>query len=163
VTVQSAPGLPSLGGRVSLWSTKVPVRVAFIVLTVGAAYHYSLSTLLRDWRYQTPLADLALVPLLGVGLLIVASRRHRLVGASRLGRLDLVVAGVCMVVVVAVMVVGPIILANYYWAVRPDLLSLPLLALAAITILFGHPSHRCLCIPARLPAPGIGRYLTRCS
>lgn len=134
---QSAPGLPSLGGRVSLWPTKVPVRVAFIVVTVGAAYHYSLSTLLRDWRYQTPLADLALVPLLGVGLLIVASRRHRLVGASRLGRLDLVVAGLCMVVVVAVMVVGPILLANYYWAIRPDLLSLPLLALAAIAILFG--------------------------
>jgi exosortase/archaeosortase family protein len=104
---------------------------------VALAYHYSIGTLLRDWRYQTPLADLCLVPPVAAGLLVVAARRHRIVGATRLGQLDLLVAGVCLLPTAVVAVAGPALFANYFWAVRPDLLCLPLAAIGAVALLFG--------------------------
>jgi exosortase/archaeosortase family protein len=115
----------------------VAVRLAAVIVAVALAYHFSLGTLLRDWRYQTPLADLSLVPPVAAGLLVVAARRHGIVGATRLGRLDLVIATLCLLATAAVAVAGPALLANYYWAVRPDLLSLPLAATGAIVLLFG--------------------------
>jgi exosortase/archaeosortase family protein len=146
MTTQPGPGHTSQEHQTS-WVTRVPVRLGAMVLALAGAFHYSLGALLRDWHYQTPLADLAIVPLLVVGLLVVASRRHSIVGATQLSSLDLVLAVACLLVAATVMVVGPILLANYFWAVRPDLLSLPLAAVAAIAVLFGARAIVALAFP----------------
>lgn len=113
------------------------VRLLVAVVGLAVAYHYSLGTLLGAWRYQTPLSELALVPPLAAALLVLAAIRHRHVGKIRLGRLDFVVAGFFLGLVVLPAVVGPVVYSNYVWPMRLDLLTLPLAAAATCVLLFG--------------------------
>ncbi len=101
------------------------------------SYHYSLTSLLRDWDYQAPLADLALVPPVALGLLVAATLRHQSVGMMRLGRADLVIGGAGLLFAGASMLLAPVVFSNYYWAFRPDLLSLPIATVAVVALLFG--------------------------
>jgi exosortase len=82
----------------------VPTRLALLLGGLAFAFHYSFASLLAAWSHQTPLADLALVPLLGAGLFVAA---------------------------------GPVLLGNYFWPLRLDLLSMPLAAGALVALLFG--------------------------
>ena len=112
-------------------------RLWIAILAVAVAYHFSLKTLAADWRYDTPLADLVLVPPLAGALLIVACRRHRYVAFLRLGRFDLVVAALLFLCTITLNSVGPILWSKYFWAARIDLLTLPLFAAAVVVLLFG--------------------------
>jgi exosortase/archaeosortase family protein len=111
-----------------------------LVATVGAvaiAYHFSLQTLASNWRYETPLADLVLVPVVAPLLLVAASRRHRYVAFLRLGRLDFLVGGLLLLAAIACLTIGPALWSKYFWAMRLDLLTMPLFAAAGIVLLFG--------------------------
>jgi len=119
------------------WPVCVPLRLVLLVATLVLSYHYSLLSLIKDWDYQAPLADLALVPPVALGLLVAATLRHQSVGVMRLGRADLVVGGVGLLVAAASMLLAPVMLTNYYWAFRPDLLSLPIATAAVVALLFG--------------------------
>jgi exosortase/archaeosortase family protein len=112
-------------------------RIAVAIVAVALAYHFSLSTLASEWSYDTPLADLVLVPPLGAALLIAASRRHRYVAFLRLGRFDLVLAGLFAAAALGLVAAGPALWSKYFWAMRIDLLTLPLFTAAAIVLLFG--------------------------
>src|SRR5207244_7401324 len=90
-----------------------------------------------DWRYDTPLSDLVLVPPIAAALLVAASRRHRYVAFLRLGRFDLVLAGMFAAAALGLVAAGPALWSKYFWAMRIDLLTLPLFAAAAIVLLFG--------------------------
>jgi hypothetical protein len=112
-------------------------RLAVAIVAVAVAYHFSLATLASEWRYDTPLADLVLVPPIAAGLLVAASRRHRYVAFLRLGRFDLVLAGTFAAAALGLVAAGPALWSKYFWAMRIDLLTLPLFAAAAIVLLFG--------------------------
>jgi exosortase len=118
-----------------------------VVALSAVAFHLSLSSLLHDWQYDSPLADLVLVPVVFVGLAVSAVRRHPYVATVRLGRLDVVVSAVCVALVVAALVVAPVGMGNYYWALRPDLLALPLLVAAGVALLLGTRSLIALLFP----------------
>jgi len=117
------------------------------IVAVAIAYHFSLSTLASEWSYDTPLADLVLVPPLAAGLLVGASRRHRYVAFLRLGRFDLVLAGLFAAAALGLVAAGPALWSKYFWAMRIDLLTLPLFAAAAIVLLFGARSLVPLAFP----------------
>ena len=120
-------------------SRRVPatVRAAAAIVAVGAAYYFSLGTLASDWRQDTPLAHLVLVPPLAATLLLGACLRHRHVASFRLGRLDLLFATVFFLPALLIVGAGPVLWSKYFWAMRLDLLTLPLFAAAAIVLLFG--------------------------
>ena len=111
--------------------------MATAVAAVAVAYHFSLQTLASNWKYETPLADLVLVPPLAAVLLVAASRRHRYITRLRLGRLDLVVGGLLIVAALAFLTIGPAHWSKYFWAMRLDLLTLPLFAAGGVVLLFG--------------------------
>ena len=113
------------------------------------AYHFSLRTLASDWRYDTPLAHLVLVPPIAAALLVAASRRHRYVAFLRLGRFDLVLAGMFAAAALGLVAAGPALWSKYFWAMRIDLLTLPLFAAAAIVLRFGALARSCRCGFAR--------------
>jgi exosortase len=113
------------------------LRLAAAVAAVAVAYHFSLQTLASNWKYETPLADLVLVPPLAAILLVAASRRYRYVTRLRLGRLDLLVGGFLIVAALAFLTIGPAHWSKYFWAMRLDLLTLPLFAAGGVVLLFG--------------------------
>jgi hypothetical protein len=106
-------------------------------MAVGLAYHYSLATLASDWRYDTPLADLVLVPPIAAALLFAASRRRPYVAFLRLGGLDYVLAALLLGIGFACVAFGPTAWSKYFWAMRIDLLTLPLFVAAVVVLLFG--------------------------
>jgi exosortase len=107
------------------------------VAAVAVAYHFSLQSLASNWRYETPLADLLLVPGVAAVLLVAASRRYRYVAFLRLGGLDFVVGGLLLLASTACLTIGPALWSKYFWAMRLDLVTLPLFAAAGIVLLFG--------------------------
>jgi exosortase/archaeosortase family protein len=113
------------------------LRLVAVAGAILLAYSFSLSSLLEGWRYETPLAHLALVPVLAAVLLFAVPRRYPHVQWLRLGRFDGVVAAVCLVVALAILALGPAIWSTYFWASRLDLLTLPFFAAAAVVLLFG--------------------------
>ena len=113
------------------------MRLAAVVVAVALAYHFSLATLATSWSYDTPLADLVLVPLLAAALCYAAVRRHRFVAFLRLGRFDYVLAGVLGAVALGLLAAGPTLWSKYFWAMRIDLLTLPLFAAAVVILMFG--------------------------
>jgi exosortase len=116
---------------------KAGPRLVAAIVSVAVAYHFSLHSLAAAWRYETPLADLVLVPPLAAVLLVAASRRHPYVASLRLGRLDLLIGGLLVVAALACLFVGPVYWSKYFWAARLDLLTLPLFAAAGVALLFG--------------------------
>ncbi|TMK22506.1 MAG: hypothetical protein E6G65_02445, partial [Actinobacteria bacterium] len=61
----------------------VPFRLTLLAGCSAAAFWFSLRSLSGQWRYETPLADLVLVPVLAAVLFFAASRRHPYVGELR--------------------------------------------------------------------------------
>ena len=126
-----------MGSAVARAPVSAGFRLAAAVASVAVAYHFSLQTLASNWQYETPLADLVLVPPLAAVLLVAASRRHRYVTRLRMGRLDLLVGGFLIVAALAFLTIGPAHWSKYFWAMRLDLLTLPLFAAGGVVLLFG--------------------------
>jgi len=131
----------ALALRAVATARRAPVPVSFrlgLLLPCSAvAFWFSLQSLLGEWRYETPLADLILVPLLAVGVFAAATRRHPYVGVLRLGWFDLLLATALLGAALALLVVGPVFWSKYFWAMRLDLLALPLFVAGGILLLFG--------------------------
>ena len=104
---------------------------------MAVAYHFSLQTLAANWKYETPLADLVLVPPVAAVLLVAASRRHRYIASLRLGRVDIVVGCLLILGALTFLTIGPAHWSKYFWAMRLDLLTLPLFAAGGVVLLFG--------------------------
>ena len=136
-----------VGRAVSPGVANVMARLLIAIAAVALAYHQSLGALFSDWRYQTPLSELALVPPLAAGLLVLASLRHRHVGKIRLGRVDFAVAGTLLALVLLLAVLAPVVYTNYVWPMRLDLLTLPLAASATCVLLFGTRSLLAFAFP----------------
>jgi exosortase/archaeosortase family protein len=112
-------------------------RTAGVGLAVLAALPFSLAALASDFRYSAALGELVLVPLCALAVALVAAWRHPWVAQLRPGRADWAVAGLCGLASAGLLALGPVVAGNVYYALRPDLLAVPLVATAAMSLLFG--------------------------
>jgi exosortase/archaeosortase family protein len=120
---------------------RAPVPISFrLTLLAGcsaAAFWFSLRSLSGQWRYETPLADLVLVPVLAAVLFFAASRRHPYVGELRLGWFDLLAGSTLLAGSLVLVAVGPVYWSKYFWAMRLDMLALPIFVAGGVMLLFG--------------------------
>ncbi len=126
-------------GGVAWWPRRLAVsgRAVALLLIVVAAYPYSLLTLARGLGYQTPLAYLALVPVLAVLVVWVRLARANPPLPVHDRQVDLIVAFVCIAVAVLVGTGLPASLRTGFWTSRFDLLGLPFFAAGCVTLLYG--------------------------
>lgn len=113
------------------------LRTCLVAAAVVAALPWSLGALVSDFRYAGALGDLVLVPVCAFLLALVAAWRHPWTAALRPGRADWVLAGLATASAVGLLTVGPVVAGNLYYALRPDLLAVPLVAVAAVCLLLG--------------------------
>jgi exosortase/archaeosortase family protein len=115
----------------------VAPRILAAVAVTAAAYHYSLSTLVRNLGVDSPLAYLGLVPF--IALAMAASRG--VIPASEPAihdrELDYIVGIPLVVGAVAIAYALPARLSTMFWVWRIDLLSLPLFAAGTVALVFG--------------------------
>lgn len=116
------------------WRPKV--RPALAIGTIVAAYRVSLLTLMEAMRLDTPLAHLALVPFIALGLAAIVRKRDA--GPAIYDRqLDWIVGLFLSVVALGANVILPARLSTQFWIWRLDLLTLPLFVAGVISLLFG--------------------------
>ncbi len=112
------------------------IRPALAIALVVVAYRVSLLKLFEAMRLDTPLAHLALVPFIALGLAVV--RRNSDAGPPIHDRqLDWIVGLFFAVVAVGANVILPGRLSTRYWEYRIDLLTMPVFVAAVTTLLFG--------------------------
>jgi exosortase/archaeosortase family protein len=111
--------------------------IAIFLAVVVVAYNYSLSTLLRTLKSETPLAYLSLVPLIALALAFVRAREARADPAIHDREVDYIVGIPLLVASLAINVLLPVKLSTMFWVWRVDLLALPLFVAGSIALLFG--------------------------
>jgi exosortase len=134
-----APG--PLSAASSNIATRRPERslapLAAVVSLTIVAYHHSLSSLLRYLRYDTPLAYVALVPMI-VPVMAAVAASSRL-GGQRLPdrQADWIVGVPLLAIAAAIVVLLPRQLSYSYWTNRIDLVGLPFFVAGTIAIVCG--------------------------
>jgi exosortase/archaeosortase family protein len=112
-------------------------RILAAVVVTAAAYHYSLSTLVRNLGVDSPFAYLGLVPF--IALAMAASRG--VISASEPAihdrQLDYIVGVPLVAGAVVIAYALPARLSTMFWVWRIDLLSLPLFAAGTVALVFG--------------------------
>jgi exosortase/archaeosortase family protein len=120
------------GGAFTVTRLKPAIAIALILL----AYRTSLRTLLDSLRLDTPLAHLALVPVLSLGLIWFTRRADP--GPPIYDRqLDWIVGLPLVVAALGMNVVLPVRLEVQYWVWRIDLLTLPLFVAGLVSLMWG--------------------------
>ncbi len=111
-------------------------RPALAVALVVGAYRVTFSTLLESLSLDTPLAHLALVPVIALALIVTGARRHA--GPPIHDRqLDWIVGVPLVLSALAANFILPGQMSTEFWIYRVDLLSLPVFVAGVITLLFG--------------------------
>jgi exosortase len=116
---------------------ELPLRAVALVGLVVLAYNYSLLTLARGLTLQTPLAYLALVPLMALGLAAVRLRIQPPALPIHDRQLDWIVGLGLLGITAAILLVVPTSTSSSFWLQRVDLLTLPLFVSGLIALLFG--------------------------
>jgi len=112
-------------------------RAALAVAVVAVAFHYSLTTLVRSLKDETPLAYLGLVPFIALVLGASAMRPERDDPPIHDRQLDYLLGIPMLLAALTFVVVQPIRMSTLFWLCRLDLLALPLFAAGTITLIFG--------------------------
>jgi exosortase/archaeosortase family protein len=112
-------------------------RAAAVVVCVALAYNYSLQTLVQEMGQQTPLAYLGLVPLIALLLGVVLAQRRSGAPDIHDRYLDYIVGVPLLTLAMGLLIIAPEAMPSVYWLHRLDLLSLPLFAAGAISLVFG--------------------------
>jgi exosortase/archaeosortase family protein len=145
MTMREALTLPASGIRGWLSGVTPDERVlaqrvrtvAIFLAVVVVAFHYSLSTLLRTLKSDTPLAYLSLVPLIALALAFIRARETRADVAIYDREVDYIVGLPLLLASLAINVLLPVKLSTMFWVWRVDLLALPLFVAGSIALLFG--------------------------
>jgi exosortase len=120
----------------------IAVRIAWrplvIIALVAGAYHYSLLTLARGLALQTPLAYVALAPVIAIGLAWFRTSQVPPANPTQL-RLDFVLGRVLGVLLIGLALVIALLvpLSIRFWLYRIDLVSLPIFVAGTIALLYG--------------------------
>jgi len=112
-------------------------RTLLAVGIITIAFHYSLVTLLRTLKEQTPLAYLGLVPI--IALLLAAAMVRPAAGEPPIHdrQVDYILGVPMLLGALSLDIFMPIRMSTLFWLYRVDLLALPLFTAGTITILFG--------------------------
>lgn len=113
------------------------IRFSTVLLLTVVAYRYSLLTLLRGLTLDTPLADLALVPVIVLILILVRALLPHDEPDIHDRYLDYMIGLPLLAAALVMVLVLPIRLSSFYWLWRIDLLSLPLFVAGAVCTVFG--------------------------
>jgi exosortase len=116
---------------------RAPRRAVALLALVLLAYHYSLGTLARGLALQTPLADLALVPLIAVVLAWLRLRREPAARPIHDRQVDYIVGFGLIAIAIGLILLVPATLEVRFWLYRIDLLSLPFFVAGVVTLLWG--------------------------
>ena len=116
---------------------RLPIRAAALLVAVVIAYSYSLSTLIRGIGLQTPLAYLALVPVISLVLAWVRLAREPAPLPIHDRQVDYIIGITLLVVACAVALLAPITLSTAFWLNRYDLLGLPFFVSGLVALLYG--------------------------
>lgn len=135
--VTDRPRSHAAGRTVADQSRDAVLLVLAAALAVAAALPFSLLSLAQDYSFGAVLGELALVPICALVLAVVAAYRHPWVLHLRGGTADYAVAAAMFVPAVALLAWGPVAAGNHYYALRPDLLAVPLVATAVVCLVFG--------------------------
>lgn len=122
-----------LGSPRHLLLRRALLGTALVVL----AFHYSLETLVRTLKVETPLAYLGLVPV--IALLLAAARIRPEANEPPIHdrQVDYIVGVPLMVAALVFDILMPIRMSTLFWLYRLDLLSFPLFVAGTIALLFG--------------------------
>lgn len=112
-------------------------RAILAVLLAVVAFHYSLSTLIRTLKDQTPLSYLGLVPLIALALAASRIRPELREPAIHDRQVDYIIGLPLMIGALAFNVLMPVRLSTMFWLWRLDLVSLPIFVSGVICLLFG--------------------------
>ena len=115
----------------------VPVRAAALVGLVLLAYNYSLLTLARGLTLQTPLAYVALVPVIALILGIVRLRTEPAGLPIHDRQVDWIVGFSLLGLTAVILFLAPSPTSSSFWLDRIDLLTMPLFVAGLIALLFG--------------------------
>jgi exosortase/archaeosortase family protein len=112
------------------------VRPAIALIVIGVAYATSLRTLVDGLQLDTPLAHLALVPVLSLAL---AAMTFRSGGEPNIHdrQLDWIVGVPLVTTAILINVLLPARLSTQFWLWRLDLLTMPVFVAGVVTLLFG--------------------------
>lgn len=117
--------------------TLLPVRAMVVVGSVAIAYNYSLETLARGLGLQTPLAYLALVPLIGLLLGAVNFRTQPSLRPIHDRQVDWII-GICLIAVAGFIdLMMPSAYSAEFWLHRIDMLGLPFFVAGLVALLYG--------------------------
>jgi exosortase/archaeosortase family protein len=108
-----------------------------VVGLVMLAYNYSLMTLARGLGLQTPLAYLALVPIIAIAIAAARLRIEPKGLPIHDRQLDWIVGLGLIGIAAAVLILMPDPTSSAFWLRRVDLLTLPLFVAGLVTLLFG--------------------------
>lgn len=135
---EERPGAaPAAGLDLAAARRSALLRTAVAIAATAAALPWSLAALAGDLRYGAALGELALVPVSAAVLALVAAWRHPWIAALRPGRADWAVGGLTAGLAAGLLTAGPVLAGNLYYALRPDLLAVPLVAVTAVCLLLG--------------------------
>ncbi|HEX7225340.1 MAG TPA: exosortase/archaeosortase family protein [Candidatus Limnocylindria bacterium] len=132
----SPPTVRSFATRTAV-AWRDPLRAAAVVGLVILAYNYSLSTLVRGMTLQTPLAYLALVPVIALLLALARIRLGEPETPIHDRQLDWIVGLGFLGATGAILVLAPQPSDSGFWLRRVDLLTLPLFVAGLTSIFFG--------------------------
>ncbi|MDQ6782496.1 MAG: exosortase/archaeosortase family protein [Actinomycetota bacterium] len=118
-------------------ATRFRVQLAVFCVTVLVAYHYSLSSLVRNLNLSTPLAYVGLVPAIALALAATRARPQRAEPAIHDRQLDYIVGLPLIASALIIELLLPNKLSAMFWVWRIDLLSLPLFVAGSIALIFG--------------------------
>jgi exosortase/archaeosortase family protein len=118
-------------------TTQARVRVSILLLACGSAYYYSLSSLLQTLGFETPLAYLALVPLISCALAWFHRNPTRPEPAINDRHLDYIVGLPLLAVAISINEFLPKSQSVLFWLRRMDLLSFPFFVAGLVAIIFG--------------------------
>jgi exosortase len=128
--------VPPIRSRVAA-ARQLPLRAAALVGLVLLAYNYSLLTLARGLTLQTPLAYVALVPVIALILGVVRLRTEPAGLPIHDRQVDWIVGFGLLGLTAAILILAPTPTSSTFWLQRIDLLTLPVFVAGLIALLFG--------------------------
>jgi exosortase len=136
VSQLARPRLRALA-RIPIGGWRLHVRAVALLVAVVLAYNYSLSTLIRGISLQTPLAYLALVPLIALALAWIRLGREPVPLPIHDRQVDYIIGTSLLVVACAIALLAPATLSTTFWLNRYDLLGLPFFVAGLVAVLYG--------------------------
>lgn len=116
---------------------RTTIQMVVLLVVVGVAYNYSLSTLIQNAGLETPLAYVSLVPAIALALAAVRARPIRPEPAIHDRQVDYIVGLPLIGGALAANLLLPGKMSAMFWVWRIDLLTLPVFVAGAVAIIFG--------------------------